>query len=249
MGMYFYGCSFTAGDELNDEIFLPWKKDCTDVGEYYVKRSDIFNNKLSMLFEYKQQNYKLAYPAQIEKLTGRATFNHADNGASLREMIYKIIHQVSTGTKPEHVFLQLPPTGREYVIDNIFPMTLQMSTINFVNQYARMEKYIREKVAVSTIYSWTVDDFMDLMMLDGFLAKRNIPFTLLDVGSIELRRNELTGLSRYEFLNEEIDKLKPVLLTEKCKSDILLGGHFDLDTHKRFAEYIVDNVLQNTSSK
>lgn len=245
MGMHFYGCSFTAGDELVDDIVFPWKKDCIDVGEYYNKRVEEFN-KPGVLNEYKRQNYMLAYPAQIEKLTGHTTFNHADNGAGLREMIYKIIHQVSTGDRPEHVFLQLPPTGREYVIDNIFPMTLQMSTINFVQQYARMEKYIREKVAVSTIYSWTVDDFMDLMMLDGFLAKRNIPFTLLDVGSFDLRRKELIGLSRYEFLNEEIEKLNPVYLTKKCKNDVLLGGHFDIDTHKRFAEYIVTNILSNT---
>ena len=246
--MDFYGCSFTAGDELVDDIFFPWKKECTDVGEYYIKRSEEFNTA-GVLDEYKKQNYMLAYPAQIEKLTGHTTFNHADNGAGLREMVYKIIHQVSTGDKPDHVFLQLPPTGREYVIDNIFPMTIQMSTINFVQQYARMEKYIREKVAVSTMYSWTVDDFMDLLMLDGFLDKRNIQYTLLDVGALDLRRKELIGLSRYEFLNKEIDKLKPVYLINQCEYKHLFGGHFDADTHKRFAEYIVSNVLPNTQSK
>lgn len=248
MRMDFYGCSFTAGDELVDDIFFPWKKECTDVGEYYNKRTEEFN-RAGVLEKYKKQNCMLAYPAQIEKLTGHTTFNHSDNGASMREMVYKIIHQVSIGDKPDHIFLQLPPPGREYVIDNIFPMSLQMSTINFVQQYARMEKYIREKVAVSTIYSWSVDDFMDLLMLDGFLAKRNVPFTLLDVGTLNLRRKELMGLSRYEFLSKEIDKLKPVHLALRCEYKTHLGGHFDLDTHKGFARYIVNHILSNTSSK
>lgn len=26
--IHFFGCSFTAGDELTDDYFFPWKKDC-----------------------------------------------------------------------------------------------------------------------------------------------------------------------------------------------------------------------------
>jgi len=249
--LYFFGCSFTAGDELSDEIFFPWKSECTNPHEYYIKRNEVFDNKngMLMLLEYKQQNYNLAYPAQIEKLTGYTVFNHADNGASLREMIFKIIYQVSSNDKPDYVFLQIPPTAREYVVDDVCPISIQMSTLGYVPQAPRLENYIKAKVAEHAIYSWTVDDFMDLLMLDGFLTKHNIPHKFLDITSLEFRQREITGLKRYGFLNDEINKLDVLNLTSLCESNRLLGGHFDLDSHKHYAKYIVDNVLSNTQSK
>ena len=86
MGMYFYGCSFTAGDELVDDVFFPWKKDCIDVGEYYNKRSEAFN-KINVLHEYKTQNNLLAYPAQIEKLTGRTSYDKYKEYKLTKQMI------------------------------------------------------------------------------------------------------------------------------------------------------------------
>jgi len=241
MKLHFYGCSFTAGDELIDDVYFPWKSECSTMTEYYAKRRDIFINTNKMR-EYERQNRMLAYPAHIEKLTGFSAFNHAVNGASLREMIYKIIHQVSTGDRPDYAFLQVTPTGREYMINNIVPMSIQVTSLDSLPHGSNMKKYVQEKIAVSTLYSWTVNDFMDLLMLDGFLAKRNIPYSLLDIGEIEIKQRDLINLSRYEFLNKEIDKLKPIYLREHCVCNLLTCGHFDADTHKRFAEYIVANI-------
>lgn len=247
MRLDFYGCSFTAGDELCDDVFFPWKHECANPQEYYIKRSEYFNN-IPFLHEYKRQNALLAYPAQIEKLTGYQVFNHADNGASLRELIYKIIHQVSSNEQTDYIFLQIPPAAREYIINDVYPMSILMSTVIYSDHASRLKNYVKEKIVTHETYSWVVDDYMDLLMLDGFLTKKKIPYKILDVGNLNESKKELVGLQRYEFLNAEIDKLDILKLAEIHDIQRCFGGHFNLATHKKFAQAIIE-ILSNTTSK
>jgi hypothetical protein len=53
--IHFFGCSFTAGDELIDDYFFPWKKDCLTADEYYNKRSLVFKIREKSDF-YNKQN-------------------------------------------------------------------------------------------------------------------------------------------------------------------------------------------------
>jgi len=249
MRLDFYGCSFTAGDELSDDIFFPWKHECESPKEYYIKRTGYFND-IPFLHEYKRQNAKLAYPAQIEQLTGHQVFNHADNGASLREMVYKIIHQVSSNEQTDYIFLQIPPSAREYIIDDVYPISLLMSTAIYSDHFIKFQDYIKAKIATHETYSWIVDDYMDLLMLDGFLTKKKIPYKFIDIGNfLKLNRKELAGLQRYEFLHQEVNNLNLIKLSAISGLQRCFGGHYDLATHKKFAEVIVKLILSNTSSK
>jgi len=245
MRLDFYGCSLTAGDELCDDSYFPWKHECSSYIEYYNRRNEQFKNKPKLNEEYKKLNFKLAYPAHIEKLTGYQVFNHANNGASLREMVYKIIRQVSSNEYTDCIFLQLPPTCREFVIAGPFPFSIQMASAIMYDTIPSTARYVQEKVSLVNFYSWTADDFMDLIMLDGFLKSKNIPHVFIEFGPcLEIRKRELEANENFGFLNNQIDALNIIDLIKHVEANKLLGGHYDAGSHRKFAEHIVNNILK-----
>lgn len=244
MKLDFYGCSLTAGDELCDDVFFPWKHECSTQEEYYNKRGEYFRYNLKLNEEYKRQNAEIAYPAHIAKLTNSQVFNHANNGASLREMIHKIIRQVSSNEKTDCIFLQLPPTCREFLItDN--PFSVQMASLIVDDTIPSTTRYVQEKVSLVTFYSWTADDFVDLIMLDSLLKTKNIPHVFVEFGPcLEIRKRELEANKNFGFLNDQIDALNIIDLAKDVEATKLLGGHYDADSHRKFAEHIVNNILK-----
>ena len=60
--LHFFGCSYTAGDELSDEEFFPWKKDCATIEEYYSRRNQLMSD-VSFMENYLRSNKNKAYPA------------------------------------------------------------------------------------------------------------------------------------------------------------------------------------------
>jgi len=246
--LHFYGCSFTAGDELSDDEFFPWKSECKDREEYYYRRSP----ELAMpnFFEnYTEKNKTMAYPAKMnsDEIT---TYNHARNGSSTRECIFHMMDKLYDADlpQPDAVFLQLPPFPREFYIDGQYRSDyppantcLARTSIIFGHHHDDLKTYAKTKLLTHFPYQSAVEDIMDLIMINSFFKLRNIDFYLINFG-YELRSRLTIMPIRYRFLIDELFKTVPMidLVLLHDEAERLLGGHYSESTHEKIAQSIKD---------
>ena len=82
--VHFFGCSLTAGDELSDEEFFPWKNGCSQE-EYYAKRNQLFRQDIALHDRYVDSNKTKSYPS-ILNISGFSFYNHAKNGSFMNSL-------------------------------------------------------------------------------------------------------------------------------------------------------------------
>jgi hypothetical protein len=241
--VHFFGCSLTAGDELTDHIRFPWKDSNTEIEEYIKKRNAILNSNGEYDQSYAIENKMLAYPAQLEKITDNIKcYNHATNGASQAEMTYRLLKLIYTKQPIDYVFFQLPPTNREAVFNDTEVTSLQYSRppIENINQ----SSYIKYKILSFGLYTHTVADLYNLLLVKGTLTARNIPHTFLDMvgrGEDTEPRTILQNYPEYHWmLDHGIELDNPFLYVRK---ETTLGKHFTLETHIRVAEYLKNKYI------
>jgi hypothetical protein len=235
--IHFFGCSFTVGDELNDDAYFPWKKECKTLEEYYAKRHECNFDYI----KYEQDNKDQAYPALLGGI------NHASNGAGLKENILKIIQLINSDTPIDAIYLQIPPPLRElYITDD---MTIE--SIRLLSKDYQHEKYITTKIATHSNLNFAVNDAIDLITIDSFVRSKNINFGIISFGlELKYRRNELEN-SPFDFLNNELNKLDMVdfknYAFENKHKIRLLGFHFTPEAHEYFAQQIKKHLADKFS--
>ncbi len=247
--VHFFGCSHTAGDELSDEEFFPWKKDCATVEEYYTRRHQLMSDS-SLLEKYINSNKNKAYPALIAD-NEIATYNHAVNGASLREMIFKaaqlVEQQVITDTSI--VYFQIPPCPREVYISHIEISSLQMAGIGLIDK-DEINNYKKSKwLSHDIILDQSANDILDIILLKGFFASKNIPIYFLLLNRyLQGRIKDMQSRSHnYDYLEK--------LLHKETKSTIwfsdlefcpkLMGGHNSPAGHAIIAKELKKHITEN----
>jgi hypothetical protein len=234
VNIHFFGCSYTAGDELSDDEFFPWKHECKDAEEYISRKV--------IPVGYEERNKKFAYPALIESLSVN-TFNHALNGAGIGVNILNIIEIISAGNKIDYLYFQIPPYGRELAIDTlgkVITLRLGWSTFNF-------NEYLNAKIISHNLMQYSMEDLMDLITLHGYLKSMSIEhkFILLEDRISDIRINDLKT-TRYSFLINEFYKLPILNLSQTMsKYSKTLNGHYDKNAHIEIARLVTSDLRQN----
>lgn len=246
--LHFFGCSFTAGDELSDDIWFPWKHECKDQDEYYTRRHEILCNMEDNI-QYQLDNKARAYPAKIENEEYK-TYNHAKNGESLRRNIFLILQLIySKSTAYDAIFLQIPPVGRELYIDS----DLGITSLSFrgIDSYLDLQKkYLQAKAMSHRILQYSVEDLIDLLMLSNLCKQKNIRFYLIDFHQMlkprldDLRMDTTKDTTKFQFISDNIFEetniinFDEIVLSVFAENKILLGGHFPEESHQKMADKI-----------
>jgi hypothetical protein len=225
--IHFFGCSYTVGDELIDDQMFPWKHECKDATEYFLRRT--------VPSGYQERNKRLAYPALLQSPEMR-TFNHAKNGASIQENVINLVELVSKNTKIDYIYFQISPSGRELVVDSKDCVTSLHSAVNPPG----FEKYLDAKRVSHKLWQYSLEDFTDLIMLHGYLTNKGIKhkFVELDKQINEFRVNDLKN-TKFRFLINEYYRLPILDISAQLKPfPKLLGNHFSKEAHVEMARLI-----------
>jgi hypothetical protein len=239
--IHFFGCSYTAGDELSDHKYFPWKSECKTKDEYYQKRNDYIHIYPNFNYlQYQEDNKAMAYPSILNGI------NHAENGASLKTNILKIVQLINSDTPVDAIYLQLPPFPRELYITNEGEITSLMFN-ELPGKDVTLLPYIKEKVLSHNDINFAVNDILDLILFDAFVKSKNINFGIISFG-IELftRRSVLSANDSFKFLNTELDKLEMIDFL-KSKKNTYIGGHLTLESHQYLAQVIKQHLFDKFS--
>lgn len=236
--LHFFGCSYTVGDELADDEFFPWKKECRTGKEYYKKRNEIPNNDENY-YNYTRACKRMAYPAQIES-NDITTYNYAEVGASVRHNLFRLIAAVhDRKINPGHmVFLQLSPWPREVYMKEDGITSIQITVPE--NKPAYIKNYIENKIVSHNDYQFAAEDIMDIILTQGYLKSINVSLLLLEFDYFLKKRLDVLP-DYYKFLIDELNKSVQVLNLSKVFKSLryntrLLGGHYTHHAHERIAE-------------
>jgi hypothetical protein len=233
INVHFFGCSLTAGDELSDDELFPWKHECKDAQEYYSRRV--------LPGDYELRNKKFAYPALMKSLSINTT-NHAHNGAGIRENILNLIEVISTNSKIDCLYFQIPPYGRELVIINDRATTIQLAW-----NEAWYKEYLEAKRKSHSLMQYSLEDFMDLITLHGYLKSQGIKHKFIELENWvnELRITDLQK-TRFSFLVDEYYKLPRLILSDALSNHPrTIGGHYDKHAHIEIARIINEDLIAN----
>lgn len=241
INLHFFGCSLTAGDELSDDEFFPWKATYKSGTEYFQRRNkELLDSNLSN--KYEESNRALAYPALINNDVYK-TYSYAKNGASLRENIYRILKLIYENNNIDAIFLQVPPPGREmHVFGRDFVTTLRFSDAKIIltgNEDA-VSKYINAKLMSHSNKQYSLEDLMDLIMLNGLARQKNIKLCIINMtNQIETRLEDLKKSNEFQFIYDNILKeITLINLPNHLKGRQTLAGHLTKSAHQEFAELI-----------
>jgi len=243
--IHFFGCSFTAGDELTDQEFFPWKfTEEHTPHSYYEKRNQNGLRDNDFVRRYFAANKKLAYPSHLSYLNNSKykVFNHAVNGISLRENIYNLMSIVESGLDAvDAVYFQPPPIGRElYVKNTANTATLDTVTVNTALHASDHYDYVMAKLKIIHPLHYILDSVIDIILVSGYLESKNIYYKFIDLG-YGFSQHELNELSwsRISLINGLTTKYTnlPKLDYRKFRAPeyMLLGGHMNLQAHWELA--------------
>lgn len=238
--LHFFGCSLTAGDELTDDIFFPWKDECKSGAEYFQRRNKVLLDETTS-FAYEEQNLKFAYPALIEDSEYK-TFNHAKNGASLKENIVNIVDLIFNDKDVSVIFLQIPPPGRELYFMGQPPVTVTTLRLLDQNTNLAIRRYIESKLISHHPAQLSAEDLIDLIMLANLAKQKNVRLYIINLtNALKLRLNDVLDQKVCGFINHNLTK-ELNLIDFENRQDIrinqTLGGHFNKLAHQIIAEEI-----------
>jgi len=245
--LHFFGCSFTAGDELSDDVWFPWKHECISHDEYYTRRNvylGVDNNNE----KYQKDNKEKAYPAKTQN-NEYQTYNHSNNGESLRTCIFRAFQLMFSKNTVDIIFIQIPPIGREfYVNKNGDTSSIQLATVE--SSLEPIKSYLMAKLNSHYLQQSSVEDCMDMMMLSNVAKQKNIPLYFIECKEeIYTRMIDMLHLDfRFIKLNlrKEINLISFSSIYDNALKEnrVLTGKHLDNQAHQEMADKI-KNMLPN----
>lgn len=239
----FFGCSHTAGDELSDDTWFPWKKEVKSDLEYYTRRNEVL--QIQEFYEkYAAENRTKAYPALIN-IDGVIIENHAHNGASLRECVYRCIRELhGCEFNAAAVYIQMPPPHRLMLLLGSGATSI-LSTAGIADDHTDRKNYVLERLKLFPTFQDSVDDIIDIVMLHGMLKEKNIKLFLIPIDfTLSNRVNDLTESSHdHGFLLDLFFQI-PLIDLREYMTDRQLGHHFGKETHKKLAEIFTEHIKE-----
>lgn len=245
--VHFFGCSYTAGDELADEEFFPWKfTEPHTPDSYTAKKREFFKNNPLLTREYRRKNASMAYPALINS-PNILTTNHAQNGQSVRTNVFKVLELTSTRSDVDMIYFQISPSGREMYIDsnnNVTSIQLQLA-LKLAEEAKLQHEYAYTKLKTHSIVQYSIEDLMDMYILTGFLKSKGIPFKFLVFGSeLDIRSADILELKKFNFLTNNLSDLPIINVPKDLLGKRLLHLHISHQGHQNLAEFITTDICQ-----
>lgn len=242
--IWFYGCSLTAGDELADNEFFSWKKNCKDAIEYHKKRSEIFYQDTELDLRYQKRNKELSYPKKLENSSNFKIVNQAENGASLKTMIVKSLEDIILKKPVDFIVFQIPIHQREFYMRDTGFSSIQMSNPNLPKI---LDDYRKIKLKSHTKYQQSFEDLLDLVLYDSYLKNKKIPYMFLIMNETEYqyRVSDLKD-TPYHYLISEFDKItdKFLVFNEPDCYERELAGHLNSNAHVQLSN-LLKRFLEN----
>lgn len=254
--IYYYGCSYTAGDELADDRFFPELKTCETAAEYYGKRYKLIDQPDFGIREYQLENRNLAYPNLIYKLSDKfyQGLNFAKNGRSWEENITDVIELMISQKQVDGIILQLGPIDREMLVLDRDIITLRINAMSdrasfeaaMINNRVESEdllKYMVYKSLVDFNQHTTILRYLQqAILVRNFVESKGKYFLILIPDWV---------VSVIDASDLKLDIAKK-LLTELKKSAYIphpdegigytVGGHWDKNSHTIIAEHIYEKL-------
>lgn len=248
----FYGCSYTAGDELADNEFFPWIKYVRTQEEYVVRKQEsLLKMRAEDMEKYYYSCRQKAYP-QLMNTDEINTVNRALCGSSVEEQVFYILKDYEQGwmDSDSTVYLQLIGYPREIYLEEDRPRSLRFSDIKKYSWWDSdaVNEYKLAKLNTHGLDHWVAMDYMLIITTKNFLNNKQIPFYLINLDdALENRNNELNRpihTTIRQLFEKEIKVLDlQDLIDPETK---LINGHFNHQSHKRIAELVTEHYWQNT---
>lgn len=236
--IWFYGCSLTAGDELADEEFFPWKSQCKDSNEYHKRRSEIFAKDPKLCIAYQIRNKELSYPQKLQDSSDFRIFNRAENGSSLKTMIVKSLEDIILKKPVDFIVFQIPIHQREFYMRDTGFSSIQMSNPNLPKI---LDDYRKIKLKSHTKYQQSFEDLFDLVLYDSYLKNKKIPYMFLIMNETEYqyRVSDLKD-TPYHYLISEFDKITDrfLVFNEPDCYERELAGHLNNNAHAQLSNLL-----------
>ena len=247
INLHFFGCSLTAGDELSDDEFFPWKATCSGSNEYFTRRNKILLED-NIWDNYEKSNRLLAYPALVNNELYK-TYNYAKNGASLRENIFRVLKLIYENTEIGAIFLQIPPPGREmHILGKDFVTTLRFADAKkaVTKEEEAVSRYINAKLMSHYVVQYSLEDLMDILMINDVARQKNIKLYFINMtNQIEARLNDLGNSFEFQFIkNSLLKEINLIDLPQHLKGQQTLAGHINKAGHQEFAQ-VIQAMLPN----
>lgn len=244
--IYFFGCSFTAGDELSDEEYFPWKFTENHTPEtYYQKRNVFFEKNYNKWNDYVKSNKEKSYPLKIN--SAYQIHNQSSCGRALRHNIFDVIKLLESDHTVDALYFQIPPVGRETYIDK--DAIIQSITMSILKKTDEHFAYLRIKAKTHDYKQYSLDDLLDLIMLREYLNNKNIYYKFLDFFDLlNVRINDVIELQDKHSVYKEIIDSASRLPTIKFNfgiQDMLLGGHLTIEGHETVAKRLEIDLREN----
>lgn len=249
--LHFYGCSFTVGDELADDEY-PELQNLPNVASYYEARKQLIDLDWDKSIDYSERCRARSYPALIAK-QGYICENHAISGASLEEMVYRIIFD-SHKAKMDLVVLQVPPLPREAILSNKIPYveSLKFSNIDFGEKFRTHSDYLKSKVMLFDDDYFAVKDLLTLLFIKSFMQVKKIPLILLNVQNLLTLRYNLASDEFFNGLKLDVAAIRSMNVNELPGVQALpeekrttFAGHLSQLTHNEIANELVKTIKYN----
>ena len=243
MGIYyFFGCSLTAGDELADSYFCPNIDIKTmQVADYYRFRKELWSTVNYHV--YTEKNKEFAYPAILARDMNIAVNNMALNSIGLRENIVKIIKLVLEQPHSiKHIFIQIPPSTREAVLNRNGVYSMQM-TNPYRTTVDNFTDYIKIKALTHDIVHYSAEDFNDMLLVDGFLKHHSVPHTFIEINNNVINKSRDLENTYFQYLDQHVKQLNWIQFYPT--EDLLtVTKHLTEPGHKIMADKIKNEIFK-----
>jgi len=250
----FYGCSYTAGDELADNEFFPWINDVRTKEEYLLRKQEsMLNMRAEDMEKYYNSCRQKAYP-QLMNTDEINTVNRALCGSSVEEQVFYILKDYEQGwmDSDSTVYLQLIGYPREIYLEDSEPRSLRFSDLKL---YSWMEndainQYKLAKLNTHGLDHWVTLDHVLIITIKNFLNNKQIPFYLINLDHTLVDRTRELNRPVHRSLKQLFEKEIKVLdlqdlIDPKTK---LINGHFNAQSHRRIAELVTEHYWQHSNA-
>ena len=240
--MHFFGDSFTAGDEILDDEFFPWKKDCRTSQEYFLRRNEYFLDS-HFFAEYVGASKKYAYPALLET-NGIRVYNHAINGNSLQTVVVQLTKLILEKAEIDTVCIQIPNFIRQaWIAENGDIRSISMN-ISTHKSNKLLQRFVESSIMIFDDAHYAVLDITSLFLIDSFCKQNGIEIFLTDFGDLAFRFNHsenfVHNLSKVTRSSLNIINFADIDILDSHR---LLGHHFDKAGHAIIARIIKEHIL------
>jgi hypothetical protein len=135
-----------------------------------------------------------------------------------------------------------------HIVGKDFVTTLRFSDakITITDKEDAVGQYINAKLMSHSNRQYSLEDLMDLLMLNSLARQKNIKLCIINItNQLPLRLEDMQGSSEFQFINDNLLKeIDLINLPRHLRREQTLAGHINKSAHQEFAK-IIKAMLPN----